>query len=272
MYKKIFYILLFSCFYLNAQSEEITPEEDYYEDYYENTVYEDESDKVEVIEFLASPVNQITSDTLVQRNFKADLSKKYSGDEFDYTKTKPKESLWSKFKRALSELISRIFSNSDATAINRITEIVIYIFSGIIVALFIYYLIKLIVNKKGNLLFSKKDKKVDIYDTDIIEDINEIDFPAIISQYELEQNYNAAFRYQFLSVLKNLTDVDKIKWTQDKTNIDYLNELKDPKIKAQFKRAVYIFDHVWYGDFKINQVEYQKFVQEIQPLKTNTYE
>lgn len=269
MYKKVLYILLFSCFYLNAQSEEVIPEEDYYEDYYPEEIQED---KVEVKEFLANPINQITNDSLTQRNFKSDLNKKYSGEEFDYTRTKPKESLWSKFKRALSRLISKILSGSDAATINNITMIIIYIFSGAVIALFIYYLAKLLIGKKGNILFSKKDKKVDIYDTDIIEDINEIDFNAVITQYELEKNYNAAFRYQFLSILKNLTDSDKIKWTQEKTNIDYLNELKNTEIKKQFERAVYIFNHVWYGDFKINKGEYNRYVEEIKPLKANTYE
>ena len=271
MYRKLLYILLFNCFYLNAQSEEIIPTDEYYEDSYEEEVYEEDG-KTKVTEFLANPMNEVTDDNLVQRNFESDLSQKYSGDEFDYTKTKPKESLWSKFKRTLARIIAKIFSGSDAATINKITIIIIYIFSGIIIALFIYYLFKLFVNKKGNILFSKKAKKVDIYDTDIIEDINEIDFPAIISQYELEKNYNAAFRYQFLLILKNLTDSGKIKWTQDKTNIDYLNELKDAETKTQFKRAFYIFNHVWYGDFKIDRSDYDRFVNEIKTLKTNTYE
>ena len=272
MHKFLFYILLFICCLVKAQTTEAIPEEEVPEAYYEENQHNDTTVLYFAPAYLELPERLITSDSLTQRNFKSKLNEKYTGEAFDYTKTKPKKSLWSKFKEALSDLLSRIFSEADAQKVNQYTIITLRIFAGILIALGLYYLFKLVNKKNGNLFFSKKDKKVDIYDTDIIEDINEIDFNKVITQYELEKNYNSAFRYQFLAVLKSLADSAKIKWTQEKTNIDYLYELKDAEIKKQFERAVYIFNHVWYGDFKINQEEYKRYVEEIKPLKTNTYE
>lgn len=279
MYKFLLYILLLICSFVKAQTTETIPEEEevpeaYYddEDYYDDIEEDVNYNRVSVSEYLSDPLNIVTNDSLTERNFKSKLNEKYTGEDFDYTKTNPKKSLWSKFKQKVEDLLSRIFSEADAQQVNKYTKIVLRIFAGILVTLGLYYLFKLINKKNGNLFFSKKDKQVNIYDTDIIEDINEIDFNNVIAQYELEKNYNSAFRYQFLAILKSLTDSNKIKWTQEKTNIDYLYELKDTEIKKQFERAVYIFNHVWYGDFKINQQDYKRYVEEIKPLKTNTYE
>jgi len=49
-----------------------------------------------------------------------------------------------------------------------------------------------------------------------------------------------------------------IEWHFDKTNNDYLNEIKDSQTKSLFKRVSYIYDYVWYGEFPIDETGFNK--------------
>ena len=73
-----------------------------------------------------------------------------------------------------------------------------------------------------------------------------------------ENNYRLATRYLYLKSLKSLANKKAIEWHFDKTNSDYINEIKDVKVKVLFKRVSYIYDYVWYGEFQIDETSFNK--------------
>jgi hypothetical protein len=62
----------------------------------------------------------------------------------------------------------------------------------------------------------------------------------------------------YLKTLKVLANKAIIEWHFEKTNSDYFNEIKDPQIKLRFKRVSHIYDYIWYGEFSIDEVTYNK--------------
>ena len=122
-------------------------------------------------------------------------------------------------------------------------------------------------NKNGNLFFSKKNKKLNIPNQNLQENIHEINFPESIVNFERQQDYRSAVRYQFLLVLKKLADQKIIIWNPEKTNKDYLLELKKPQLKNNFKGLIHIFDYVWYGEFEINEEKYQQLKKKFADFK-----
>ena len=60
-------------------------------------------------------------------------------------------------------------------------------------------------------------------------------------------------------VLKKLSDKKQIDWNTEKTNHDYLKELKSESSKTNFAELLYIFEYVWYGEFEINEEAYLQF-------------
>lgn len=58
-----------------------------------------------------------------------------------------------------------------------------------------------------------------------------------------------------------------IDWHYDKTNSDYLKEIKNDNTKQLFKRASYVYDYIWYGDFPVDEQLYQKHEQLYPPSK-----
>ena len=113
--------------------------------------------------------------------------------------------------------------------------------------------------KDGNFFFSKKNKKLKIGTEDLKENIHEINFDKSISDFEAKANYRMATRYQFLSLLKKLSDKKLIDWNIEKTNRDYSRELKNVTQKTQFDRLTYIFENVWYGEIDLDEQRYQSF-------------
>ncbi|MBS9766147.1 MAG: hypothetical protein KGV44_01245 [Flavobacteriaceae bacterium] len=211
--------------------------------------------------------NSKTTNKLYERSFENNFQEKYVGDEFNYSKTKPKISLWERIKRKMRAFFEYLFPDVSKKEVNRITEGILYVLYVILLGAVIFILTKVLKTKKGNWFFSKKNVVVNPEVNPLEEDIHEIDFPTMILQYEQAENYRMAVRYQFLLVLKNLTDNDKINWHIEKTNSDYLKEFTDNKDRKQFEKISRIFDYVWYGEFPVDKAKYESLIPEFQFFK-----
>jgi hypothetical protein len=62
-----------------------------------------------------------------------------------------------------------------------------------------------------------------------------------------------AIRYYFLLYLEKLEKNEYIVYNKDKTNTDYLLELKQETHIAEFIKVSYLFEYVWYGKKAIDQ-------------------
>ena len=214
--------------------------------------------------------DRYTSENSVsEKNFKPQFQSKYKGPEFDYTTVKPRQSIWEKLQKRLRKIMETIFGEMDPVKSIQITELVLRILAIFIAGFVLYFLVRFLMGENGNLFFGKKNKKIGIKTSDLHENIHEINFPETIAKFEREKDYRSAIRYQFLFVLKKLTDKKIISWNPEKTNKDYVVELKieNETLNRQFSELVYIFDNVWYGEFEINQDSYQNFKQKFTEIK-----
>jgi len=203
--------------------------------------------------------NYITENVVYPKNLRPDLRNKYKGDEYNYTIVKPKESLWSKIRKRIAKILQSIFGEVDVQKTSDVTLLLIRLFAIGLIGFLLYVLIKYIISKEGGLFFSKKNRKVDIHEENLAENIHEINFSEEILKFENSKNFRFAVRYRFLQILKKLSDQKRIHWLPEKTNRDYISELKNETQKSEFQELVRIFDYVWYGEFEINATNYQHF-------------
>lgn len=203
--------------------------------------------------------NYKTDNTVYPKNFTDNFQKKYKGKDFDYSILKPHESLWERIKRNVNKILNKIFGDLDPLTANRYTINILRILGVLVLGFLLYYLIKYLNSKNGNFFFGKKNRKLAPAFGEIQENIHEINFPELIQKFEIENDYRSAIRYQFLSILKSLADKNKIIWMPEKTNQDYVLELKDETSKTHFLELAYIFDYVWYGEFLISQKDYEYY-------------
>lgn len=190
---------------------------------------------------------------LQERKMYENLKEKYPGEEFNYeTNTGESKNLLARFIRWLFQGIG------DAVGINispKTLVVLEYIIYGLMGLLVIYLLVRVLINEKFNSIFSKKAKA--IIDIDLSEQhIEVIDLDSLMSAALKNKDYRLAVRYQYLKILKLLSQKEIIEWHFDKTNVDYEREISGSKLKNDFKKVSYLYEYIWYGEQIIDEVGY----------------
>lgn len=199
------------------------------------------------------------SDTIQLRKSAKQFQQNYTGQDFVYIETLEEEvlSAWQRFKHWLAEVIRKIFKINSPDGSMKIVEF-IFQTSGILIILFVIYKIVIaFMNDNGNWVFGRKSDKVNIESTSIEQDIHQANFETLINEAINKNNYRLAIRYYYLSVLKSLSDGNKIDWDYEKTNYDYYKEIENIDLKKQFQYISYIYNYCWYGEFDIDVNEFK---------------
>lgn len=174
-------------------------------------------------------------------------------DEFDYginlsLNTK------NTFGFRLSELLRKLWD--QLRSMFAVLPVLFHIFLW---GLVLFSLIILITKTNLNRIFySNKDTNVPEYNVlDTEESIS--DFDSAIQNELQRKEYRKAIRLMYLKIIHKLEQVELINYSKEKTNIDYLRELHDTKIKNGFLSLTGIYNNVWYGHFEINESQYQQY-------------
>jgi len=190
---------------------------------------------------------------------KKDLNKYNDNDSFNYKeKITDEDSLWVKFKRWTRSIIMKIleflFGIDSATGVFWfIFRVVPYIILGVLVFLLIKFFLK--VNSRNIIYGEQKLSEIKFtHEEHIIknEDIN-----VLIAEAVKQKNYRLAIRYYYLLAIKELSENNVIEWQQQKTNDDYIKEIKTNILQNQFKKITRIYDYVWYGEFEIDALKFE---------------
>ena len=197
------------------------------------------------------------------RTNEEDLSKKYTGDEFNYTfKTGESQNLLARFINWVGQGLSNVFGINISPQVLQIIEYLIYF---LLVILAIYLIVKVLINENFNSLFQKKAKTIN--DINLTEEhIEGIDINKLLNTAIETKDYRLAIRYQFLLTLQKLSKNDIIEWHFDKTNSDYLSEIEQPEIQKGFKQIAYLYDYIWYGEQTIDNNKYTKSVLDFESI------
>ncbi|MHA3788714.1 DUF4129 domain-containing protein [Flavobacterium hauense] len=225
---------------------------------------QDEQDTTEYLDSLAGtpaedtivPVIQYGAPVYKERKLAKDFKEKYKDEEFVYEKKPQAKTLWDRFWEAVREFLNWLFSSNrkeESTAglvVKRILAVLIILF-------LIYMIVRAILNKEGMWIFGRSRKKIAAQDS-TEEDIHQMDFRKLTAETKQAGNYRLAVRYYFLWLLKRMSDREIIDWHWDKTNSDYLYEIKNPDLKKDFEYLTYVYDYSWYGDFPLDEKAFAK--------------
>ncbi|MAO63523.1 MAG: hypothetical protein CL666_00840 [Balneola sp.] len=184
--------------------------------------------------------------------------------EFEYNEIPENpDSLWSRIRAWLFQLIGKIFDSKWASIFIRIA------FIGIFVAVLLSVINQILGGKlTTSFTGNKSDKDLSLNITE--EKLHQQDYDELL-QSALEKNeFKNAVRILYLKALQDLTKAELITWKANKTNSDYLRELSSHPAKSTFSRLTYFYEYVEYGDFEINRDGFQKFRDIYQTMELNT--
>ena len=80
-------------------------------------------------------------------------------------------------------------------------------------------------------------------------------------------DYALAVRLHFLSILKELTLKNHIRWKRDKTTGEYLRELAGSPLAVPVREVTLIFERVWYGTLKLEREDYTSVEKVFQTVR-----
>jgi hypothetical protein len=166
----------------------------------------------------------------------------------------PAETLWQQVKEWFWEQVRRFLFAPGGAVYWRILAYVI------VAATLIFVILKLVGMDVRGWLYKSGGRTVGEAQA-LAENIHAVDFDRLIDEAIQQRRYRLAVRLSYLAALKRLTDRGLIEWKLDKTNHEYLRELKMPELQPDFARIVSLFEHIWYGEFSMNDTAFERALQ-----------
>ncbi|UKM66101.2 hypothetical protein GSB9_02674 [Flavobacteriaceae bacterium GSB9] len=194
------------------------------------------------------------------RQFDSDFKERYSGNKYNYegvdivSKTPSGSGEYEDYKK--TEDPRKEEDNQDFFSIN-LGPLSWLFYLAIIGA--VIFLVYILLNEGSSGLFSRnRNQSINIYNEITADNIEDTDIDAFILNAEKTGDYRLAIRYYYLLVLKHLSLKNHIKFEDDKTNSEYLNEIYDKPFSKDFEYTSYLYNYIWYGEFPLNANAYQK--------------
>ncbi|UII19490.1 hypothetical protein [Fulvivirga ligni] len=145
----------------------------------------------------------------------------------------------------------------------------------VLVAVLVFVLYKILGSHGG---FNPKNKKLsdNISVEDLEEKLMESDLLIWLKKAVSDKNYKLALRIYYLMIIKELSLKGIIHWKKEKTNLEYMMEMRDHESYNQFEEVTNIYHLVWYGDKNVGDPylinashKFKAYFQSINPAQGN---
>ncbi len=196
---------------------------------------------------------QVSVKKIEPKQFAQDFKKDYQSKEFIYETDTQSKGWWDRAMDNLSEFFKSILNIESERSISNTIDIIFKILAVLIILFVIYKIVLLFLNKEGQWIFGQKQNQNIMRVDDLDIDINQTDFKEVIKNSIQSKNFRLATRFYYLWLLKKLSDNQHLDWDPEKTNSDYINELKGSGFENDFKYHSYLYDYVWYGGFELSE-------------------
>lgn len=214
--RKFFFWLCFLVFMLQGHGLYAWQEEDFTEDSLSNT---QEEEVVQLREITAAHWNKIQHDK-----------------GFIYSKPKPPK-------------VVKQINMGWLKAISPIVKILLYVLVALCIGVILYSLLR---NSEFN--YFRKERKKESFVQGEEEDLPSFqDWEKAMEDAIAKKNFRLAVRLLYLQTLHILDQQQLIFYKQDKTNWDYVYQLKTTPYSERFTQLTKYFDYVWYGHFVIDE-------------------
>lgn len=220
-------------------ADTILQTEEQYEDYENQESYEDSLHRAETNAFDTLSVGTVTiPDHSLPANYIENLKKDNS---FDYVKN----GIPDPEKRNIPRMSLPV------------GELWIYVAIILFLLLLGWYL------KAHHLLFFRKKPAAveSVAQEALSKDIFTIEYGAAIQEALSSNNYRLAVRLHYLQLLKTLSEKGMIHYQPDKTNFDYLLQMRSTPHYSDFSSLTRQYEYSWYGLFPVSRDQYDQIHQ-----------
>lgn len=139
----------------------------------------------------------------------------------------------------------RNYNPGGATSITGAGQVIMWILIVLAGVALIYFI------ANAGIKFGKKKTEPEEEDAGadpLEEDIHELEFDPLIRDAIARKQYRLAIRLLYLRTLRLLSEARMIQWRREKTNMEYLFELKAQELRNDFSDLTLLFEQCWYGE------------------------
>lgn len=201
---------------------------------------------------------KIDTSTIETRSFEENFKDNYQDSDYIYEQAVKESNWWDRFKKWLADFFKNLFNLSSDTVSGKVVDILIKSLAVLLIVFVIYLIVKSIMNDEGQWIFGKSSDKKVIHYEDVEKNIHLVDFEKLIKETLKSGEQRLSIRYYYLWLLKKMSDKNMIEWDIEKTNSDYLYELKEPLFKSDFEYVSYLYNYIWYGEFELDEPTFEK--------------
>lgn len=212
----------------------------------------------------AVSVRYDSSDIHLREPSSATLDEYRSDNDFVYDRIpRDSESLFQKILRWLLTQFRRLLGGAQEEA-----TFWVWFFRVLAVTVIVYVVLKLANSDLRSMFLGGSERKVTGM-MEVDENIHEMNFDDLIEQAVADGNYRRGVRLLYLRALKQLNDRELINWRRDKTNHEYLRELRTSHLQGPFADATWLFEYVWYGDQPVNETRFRSIRETFSNLSSS---
>ena len=192
-----------------------------------------------------------------------DLESYLTDDDLNYKEYLAPDNWWTRFNNWISELwnsfIQWILGGKEAHGILKfIIEALPYLLVLGVLIFLVWLFIKIDIT--GSPFLGRTPGQAVLHeDAHVIEQSN---IQELIDGALSTDNYRLAVRYYYMLLLQQLTQKNIIDWQAQKTNNEYVYEIKEEKLRAHFTKLTRIYDFIWYGNFVVDKDAFAKAQRE----------
>ncbi len=124
------------------------------------------------------------------------------------------------------------------------------IFWILAISLFAYLVYRLFLSNSS---FLSRNRKNIASDVTVIEEENASDPDSLLRNAIRNGNYRLAVRYLYLQSLQRLSEKKFIEINANKTNYEYVMEVRRHKFANEFASLTLQYEYVWYGEYPVDE-------------------
>lgn len=201
---------------------------------------------------MATAIRYDSSEIRLREPSAATLDEYRSDNDFVYDRVpRDSESLLQKILRWLLAQFRRLLGGAEEEATFWVW------FARVLAVTVVVYVVLKLANSDLRSLFRGRVERSVSGMAEVDENIHEMNFDDLIEQAITEGNYRRGVRLLYLRALKQLTDRELINWRRDKTNREYLLELRKSHLHVPFADATWLFEYVWYGNQQVSETSFR---------------
>ena len=135
-----------------------------------------------------------------------------------------------------------------------VAQIILFIVIAVVLVFIVFRIVK--ISRQQNRKFTEEDTfwQINLEESDSAE----TEIQDKLSKAIQEGNFTFAIRLYYLNCLNELNRKSIIAWKKDKTNAEYVKEIKSPKLKKPFKVLTYWFELFWFGERKADELSFRR--------------